>query len=98
MIGRIAEEQRHGSVLAVTRTQEGARCDLDMVFQLSIADRPVTEFDRRTSAMLGCRPRQEVGQRSLFNWIVPADALWIELLAGIGHEHLRTEQMSFPGT
>ncbi len=83
VIGRVAEEQRHRSVLAVAGAQEGAGGDLDLVFQFGIADRTVAEFDRRPRAEFDCCRRQQIGQRSLLDRIVPTDALRIELLAGM---------------
>ena len=79
MIRRIAEEQRHRGVLAVAGAQERGGRDLDHRFQFGVADRAVAEFDRRPRGKFRRRLRQQIGQRSARDRIVPMDAFRIEL-------------------
>ena len=88
MIGRIAEEQRHRRVAAAAGAQERGSRDLDHGFEFGIADCAVAEFDRRPRAKLLRGLRQEIRQRAAHDRVVPADALRIELFAGVGL-HLR---------
>src|SRR5882724_2786632 len=86
MIRRIAEEQRDRTVLAVAGAQEGAGPGLHQRFEFGKTDRPVAKFERRPRPELGGRCRQQVGERAARDRIVPADALRIELLAGMPHQ------------
>src|SRR5215217_5785945 len=86
MVGRIAEEQRDRTVLAVTGAQEGAGGGLHQCFKLGETDRPVAEFDGGARSEFGNRCRQQVGQRAARKRIVPANAFRIELLSGASHQ------------
>ncbi len=98
MIGRIAEEQRDRIVLAIAGAKEGAGRRLHQRFEFAVADRPVAEFERGARAELGRGRRQQIRQRAARDRIVPADALRIELLAGMGHaRRLQTLEVVIPG-
>src|SRR5260370_20700479 len=84
MIRRITEEQRHRTVLAVAGTQKRRGRKVDHRFQFSVADRTVAEFDRRPRAVLRCRLRQQIRQRSARDRIVPVDTFRIELFDWMG--------------
>ncbi len=86
MIRRIAEEQRDGSILAIAGAQERRRGMLHHCFQLGIADGAVAEFDCRPRRIFKCSFRQQIRDRAARDLVVPADALRIELLAGMGHQ------------
>src|SRR5262245_26521796 len=96
MVRRVAEEKGYGFVAAIAGAKEGTCCDLDLVFEHGIADRPVAELNGGARAVVAGRLRQQVGQRDAFDRIVPADALRIILFAGMGHECLwEDEKWSF---
>src|SRR5262245_5155340 len=96
MVRRVAKKQRDGFVATIAGAQEGAGGDLDLVFKLCVADRPVAEFNGGARTVVAGRLQQQVRQRAAFDRIVPADALRIILLAGMGHEYLwEDEKWSF---
>ena len=85
VIGRVAEEQRDGGVLAAAGAEERRRCALGHRGELGVGDRTVAEFQRRARAVIGSGFRQEVRQRALDDGVVPTHALGVKLFAGMGH-------------
>ena len=96
MIRRVAKEQRHRIILAVAGAQERRGRCLDHGFKLSVADRPIAELDRHARAVLLGRLRQQIGQRSPCDRIVPVDAFGIELFAGMSHRRSADSEVRTP--
>ncbi|MGY3107841.1 hypothetical protein ACVWW7_004468 [Bradyrhizobium sp. LM6.9] len=85
VIGRVAEKQRDGGVLAASGAQERGSRTLRHRGEFGVTDRTLPEFQRGARAVLGGGFCQQVRQRALDDGVVPTHAFGIKLFAGMGH-------------